>query len=235
MKTCIKLFVIALAATLSAQFAQAAPGPGFKEPKYKSSRPLYFRLVFGLDEKNQMLGVFDESSGTGKGYDIVYLDHDADGNLKESRPIKFPKAPDYMKKRGIKFDPKFQFNGPFNGKTARYTLSSYSFGMPNSSNPANFHCSITTGRWTYRFINGKLNLYRSADQAVKGTPFYIAGNITWDVKGTTRGPERMVSAAIKDKNKGTLRSAKKGDQNLAPHLTLYSGRKQAFKSKMGFG
>jgi hypothetical protein len=235
MKTYIRLLVIALAAAFSAQSVLAGPGPGFKEPKYKSSKPLYFRLVFGVDEKKQMLGVFDGSKGTGKGYDIVYLDYDADSDLKESRPIKFPEAPDWMKKRGMKLEPKFKFSGPFNRQTAQYTLYSYSFERPNSSKPANFSCSIEVGRWKYRFINGKLNLYRSADQAVKGKPYYIAGNITWDVKGATIRQQKMVSAAIKDKNGGTLRSTRKGDQNLAPRLTLFSGRKPVFKSKMGFG
>jgi len=232
MKSLTESLLTILAGAIVFQSAPAATNPSFKEPLYKSARPLYFRLVFGVGEEKQMLGVFDESKGTGKGYDSVYLDYDADGDLKESRPIKFPEASDRMKQRGMKFDPKFTFNGSLNKKSAKYTLSSYSFGRPNGGNPATFNCTIEAGRWRYRFINGKLNLYHSAYEAVKGKPYYIAGNITWDLKSPRRG---VVSVAIKDKNGGTLRSVRKGDERLTPQLSLYSGRKPVLKSKMGFG
>ena len=42
-----------------------------KEPRYRSENPLYFRVLFGKEAANPMLGVVDESEGMAGGYDVM--------------------------------------------------------------------------------------------------------------------------------------------------------------------
>jgi hypothetical protein len=59
-----------------------------KEPGYISDKPLYAKLA--LDEKGTRLLVFafDESSGTGKGYDTIYMDQNLNGDLTDDMAVK---------------------------------------------------------------------------------------------------------------------------------------------------
>lgn len=58
------------------------------EPTYSSERPLYaFVVVNGAATKVLKL-VFDESQGTGKGYDTIYADLNFNGDLTDDAPIK---------------------------------------------------------------------------------------------------------------------------------------------------
>ncbi len=74
----LSVFTIALACA-AAQTSQ---------PRYSSAKPLYARLA--LDEKgSKMLDLaFDESGGTGAGYDMIYADLNFNGDLSDDKPIK---------------------------------------------------------------------------------------------------------------------------------------------------
>ena len=52
-----------------------------KEPKYVSEKPLYRFFAFGPEGKSVMAMVLDESQGTGKGYDVYYLDLNFDRDI----------------------------------------------------------------------------------------------------------------------------------------------------------
>jgi len=52
-----------------------------KEPKYKSARPVYYAAVLGDAADNVHTLVIDESGGTGKGYDTLYVDADNDNRI----------------------------------------------------------------------------------------------------------------------------------------------------------
>ena len=78
-----------------------------KERSYGSAKPLYFRAVFGNERKSSMLGVIDESKGTGTGYDTAYVDENMNGDLTDEQPKNFEenrKTKEYV----VKFD----FKGP---------------------------------------------------------------------------------------------------------------------------
>lgn len=55
------------------------------EPKYGSVNPIYYAATFGDAKDNTYTFVLDESSGTGTGYDRVYVDLDNDNRLDASR------------------------------------------------------------------------------------------------------------------------------------------------------
>jgi hypothetical protein len=52
-----------------------------KEPKYVSEKPLYRFFAFGPEGKSVMAMVLDESQGTGKGYDVYYVDLNFDRDI----------------------------------------------------------------------------------------------------------------------------------------------------------
>ena len=52
-----------------------------KEPKYVSEKPAYRFFAFGPEGKSVMAMVLDESQGTGKGYDVLYIDLNLDRDI----------------------------------------------------------------------------------------------------------------------------------------------------------
>jgi hypothetical protein len=52
-----------------------------KEPKYVSEKPIYHFFAFGPEGKSVMAMVLDESKGTGKGYDVYYVDLNFDRDI----------------------------------------------------------------------------------------------------------------------------------------------------------
>ncbi|KPK83470.1 MAG: hypothetical protein AMJ81_08185 [Phycisphaerae bacterium SM23_33] len=52
-----------------------------KQPQYASQRPLYRFLAFGPDGGSIVAMVIDESGGTGRGVDVLYVDLNADHDL----------------------------------------------------------------------------------------------------------------------------------------------------------
>ena len=58
-----------------------------REPSYRSENPLYATVKFGKGADNRYAFVFDESRGTGTGYDLLYVDTDNDRDLAEHEPV----------------------------------------------------------------------------------------------------------------------------------------------------
>ena len=52
-----------------------------KEPKFVSEKPAYRFFAFGPEGKSVMAMVLDESQGTGKGYDVLYMDLNLDRDI----------------------------------------------------------------------------------------------------------------------------------------------------------
>jgi len=64
--------------------APAAPLKG--QPKLVSANPRFFEIRLGPDQATHAL-ILDESKGTGTGYDRLYLDAEATGNLADAKPV----------------------------------------------------------------------------------------------------------------------------------------------------
>jgi hypothetical protein len=52
-----------------------------KEPAYKSKQPLYGLYVFGPEARTRVWAVLDKSKPDAAGYDVLYFDRNADGDL----------------------------------------------------------------------------------------------------------------------------------------------------------
>ena len=209
-----------------------------KENRYRSENPLYFRVVFGKEGENPMLGVVDESAGTGTGYNVAYVDENMNGDLTDEAAKKFSR---YERgSRAGQLNPRFEFTGPFKGEQkARYTLYIYSLTRKNyprrSGNDYYFHWFLDIKDWHYFFINGKMALFSNAADAMKGNPVHLGSECKWQINRRTRDGRAMVSAGVKDGNGCTLRSLRQAGERLSPTLMLIQDDKVIREEKMKFG
>jgi hypothetical protein len=209
-----------------------------KDRQYASKNPLYFRVVFGREGTTSTLGVIDESSGTGTGYDVAYVDENRNGDLTDDGAKKFPR--DERGPQTEKLNPRFAFRGPLKGEeSANYTLNIYSLasGAPASAreNGYYFFWSMDTKDWNYFFINGKARLFSSADEALKGAPIRFGGDCKWEISSRTKDGKAMVSAGLKDENGCTLRLVRLSGKILSPRLSLAKNGKIEAEKELEFG
>jgi hypothetical protein len=219
-------------------FGADSKSPLPKEPKYASKRPLYFRVLLGKEGKASMLGVLDESEGTGTGYNVAYMDENMDNDLTNDAPKKFP----MMRARtgtASTPDPRFDFKGPLNPKnTADYTLNIYSLRSGNPATPKGkvyFFWYLKTEGWNYFVINGQMTLYPKAGDALKGEPVRLGGPCKWDISSRVQNNVVLVSAGLKDENGSTLRTLSGPDGARSPQLTLLQDGKTVKEEKLRFG
>ena len=210
-----------------------------KEPRYGSEHPLYFRVVFGEEGNNSMLGVVDESRGTGAGYDVAYVDENMNGDLTDDAAREFPRRE--RGSRAGELEPRFEFKGPFKGEeNAKYTLNIYSLAQKTrrstQGNDYYFFWYLNIKEWNYFFINGKMTLFSNAADALKGKPVRLGGQCQWEISSGTKDGKAMVSAGLKDGNGSTLRSVvRRASKSISPTLTLIQDGKVRTEEKMKFG
>ena len=209
-----------------------------KEPRYGSERPLYFCVVFGKEGKNPMLGVVDESGGTDAGYDVAYVDENMNGNLTDDAAKEFPRLESGS--RAGELSPRFEFKGPFEGEgNAKYTLNIYSLAPSYSGNIQGnenyFFWYLDVKEWNYFFMNGKMELFSSAADALKGTPVLLGGKCKWEISSRIRDGKSLVSADLKDRNGCTLGIVRQQGKTVSPTLTLIKDGKVETEEKMKFG
>ena len=209
-----------------------------KEPRYGSERPLYFCVVFGKEGKNPMLGVVDESGGTDAGYDVAYVDENMNGDLTDDSARKFAQVESGS--RAGELSPRFEFKGPFEGETsAKYTLNIYSltprFRESIKGNEYHFFWYLDVKEWNYFFMNGKMELFSSAADALKGTPVLLGGKCKWEISSRIRDGKSLVSADLKDRNGCTLGIVRQQGKTVSPTLTLIKDGKVETEEKMKFG
>ena len=209
-----------------------------KEPRYGSKRPLYFCVVFGKEGKNPMLGVVDESGGIGAGYDVAYVDENMNGDLTDDAAREFPRRE--RGSRAGELEPRFEFKGPFKREeSTKYSLNIYSLTSKNrrnlQENEYYFFWYLDTKEWSYFFINGKIGLFSSAADALKGKPVHLGGECKWEISSQIRDSKSLVSAGLKDRNGCTLRVVRRAGQTVSPTLTLIKDGKVEMEQKMKFG
>ena len=209
-----------------------------KEPRYGSENPLYLCVVFGNEGKKSMLGVIDESGGTGAGYDAAYIDENMNGDLTDEAAKKFSRY-----ERGSRagdLQPRLEFLGPFKGEErAKYTLDIYSLTRKTySSAPGNdysFHWHLDINEWNYFFINGKMKLFSNAADAMKSKPVQLGGQCQWKISSGIKNDKPVISAGLKDGNGCTLRILSGAGDRISPTLTLIQDGKVRAEEKMKFG
>jgi hypothetical protein len=209
-----------------------------KQPTNDLRSPKYFRVVFGKDRTDSMLGVIKESTGSGDGYNVAYIDENMNGDLTDEAEKRFSR---YERgSRAGQLEPRFEFQGPFKGGVkAKYTLYIYSINRNISARVSgddySFHWFLNAGQWHYFFINGKIKFYSSAADALKGKPVHLASQCQWDINSRTQRSNAVVSAGLKDKNGCTLRIVRRAGQTISPELTLTKDDKVVIAEKMKFG
>ncbi len=209
-----------------------------KEPRYGSKRPLYFRVVFGKEGKNPMLGVVDESGGTDAGYDVAYVDENMNGDLTDDAAKEFPRRESGS--RTGELEPRFDFKGPFEGEeSAKYAINIYSLAPRYRGNIQGneyyFFWYLDVKEWNYFFISGKIKLFSSAADALKGTPVLLGGQCKWEISSRIQNSKSLVSAGLKDINGCTLRIVSQSGKTVSPTLTLIKDGKIETEEKMKFG
>jgi hypothetical protein len=217
--------------------AVAEPQPELpKERELSSTKPLYFRVVFGEGGTDSTLGVVDESGGDGTGYDVAYVDENRNGDLTDDGAKKFPTYD--RGSRAGQTDPRFTFTGPFKDKAnAKYSLNLYTLGRGASATTGDqyFFRTLDTDGWNYFFINGKARLSSSAADALAGPPICLAGPCKWQIESKSKSGKAMVSAGLKDENGCTLRSVRKARERPSPRLILVKNGKVELEEDMKFG
>jgi hypothetical protein len=207
------------------------------EDRFRSERPLYFRVVFGEQGNNSMLGMLDETGGTGAGYNLVYVDENRNGDLADDAAKKFPT---FERGSGARKtdNPRFDFSGPFKNKaSAKYTLNILSLPRSSHSAPGDypFFWTLDTDGWNYFFIFGKMRLSSNAADALAGPPVRLAGPCKWQISSKRKSGKAVVSAGLKDENGCTLRSVRNSRSTRSPRLSLIKDGKVKAEERMKFG
>ena len=207
------------------------------ERRYRSERPLYFRVVFGQEGNDSMLGVLDESGGTDSGYNVAYIDENMNGDLADEAAKEFPRRK--QGRRAGELEPRFDFMGPFKGNKAKYTLYIYSLARTNRratpGNAYSFIWFLDTDQWNYFFLNGKMTLFSSAAKAHTGNPIRLVGQCHWEINSRTRRGKPTISAGLKDENGCTLRIVRRAGRTVSPKLSLIQDGKTKAEEDMRFG
>ncbi len=79
--------VAAFAAFVVGSLCLSATAQPAKELHYASEKPLYAKVVLHEAGSKVLTLVFDESQGTGEGYNTVYADLNLNGDLSDDKPI----------------------------------------------------------------------------------------------------------------------------------------------------
>lgn len=209
-----------------------------KEPKYGSEHPLYFCVVLGNEGTKSMLGIVDESDGTGTGYDTAYIDENMNGDLTDEAVKKFSQVE--RGSRAGELEPSIKFEGPFKaGQKATYTLNIYSLTRKNySRQPGNdyyFHWYLDTGGWNYFFINGKMKFFSNAADAMNSKAVRLGGPCQWNINSGIKDGKPVISAGLKDGNGCTLRILRGAGDSKSPKLSLIKDGKVMAEENMKFG
>ena len=208
------------------------------ERRYRSENPLYFRVVFGQEGNDSMLGILDESGGTGSGYNVAYIDENMNGDLADEAVKEFPRRK--LGSRTGELEPRFEFTGPFKGtEKAKYTLYIYSLARMNRTiapgNAYSFIWFLDVNQWHYFFLNGKMSLYSNAADALTGHPVRLGGRCQWEINARKQSGKPVISAGLKDINGCTLRIVRRAGQTVSPKLTLIQDGQIKAEEKMKFG
>jgi len=102
-------------------------------------------------------------------------------------------------------------------------------------NDYNFFWYLDVKEWNYFFINGKIKLFSSAADALKGAPVLLGGECKWEISSRIKDSKPLVSAGLKDRNGCTLRIVRQEGKTVSPTLTLIKDGKVEIEEKMKFG
>ncbi|HUU60057.1 MAG TPA: hypothetical protein VMZ50_10970, partial [Phycisphaerae bacterium] len=133
-----------------------------QEPAYKSAKPVHYAAVLGDAADNVYTLVIDESGGTGKGYDTLYVDADNDNRIGgEGETVSF-RMSTVSKEEAVRL--KLQVSA--GGKTYPYWVSFTAFPYKDEKSPIEkVHANLRDGsyRTGQAVIAGKSHKMALAD------------------------------------------------------------------------
>ena len=94
---------------------------------------------------------------------------------------------------------------------------------------------MDAGGWNYFFINGKMRLFSSAEEALKSTPVLLGGQCQWQISSQIKNGKPVISAGLKDTNGCTLRILSGAGDRKSPKLSLIQDGKVRAEENMKFG
>jgi len=189
-----------------------------KEPAYSSEKPVYLKLALNEDGSKTMSVVFDESKGTGKGYDVLYADVDLNGRFDQGEKVS---AKSHNCSSGVHCDfPAIKVKAAYSGKAA------------GTSNP----CEVTLNyskHWTRRRTAARILSLLSAPATTTTAreSFLISSNVKLD-EGATRW-EYSLRGSVKPSE--TSRSAPVWSVLRTPELKLTAKPDEQKKGNLGVG
>jgi len=228
----MKRVIGAITIVLLLSLASSCPAEPLKETTYSSEKPRYTKVALNEEGSKVLTVVFDESKGTGTGYDLLYADADLTGRLDKADKLTARISKCTF---GIHCSfPAFKLNVAYNNKAVRisnpcevtFNYSKHSYPVrtlgtvsPTSSTPAtrtteSFTASskIKVGegspRWEYSF-QGEIK----PSEDSKSAPVWSFLN----------PPKMKITAKPDDRKKG----------NLGVALELLSGETSVQGNKAG--
>jgi hypothetical protein len=160
-----------------------------KAPEFKSQNPRYSIWVLGDGRDSVMTLAWDESEGTGKGYDTLYADTNFNGNLTEEGKKFFWKNPADPKKADAGRD--FEHYKIENVKeTGGNKVFSFEFASSYHNDefeyPSHFDVAWPGGSYTSNCLPGNLMIRWSKD--LKTAPVYrLGGKLLGSINGKNPG------------------------------------------------
>jgi hypothetical protein len=195
------LYFCAILALFCGATAQpAGDGDGTEGVQLK---PIHFKIETACDGEQTILGRLDASKEGGTSYDRAVLDLDGDGTPEEKIPLRVSDRTAGSDRFDVQLRWKMMdrdWRLDLRGSTADpYKNSVYMFWSLSGPGGSVF------------FINGKVPVYPTAEEALSGKAVRLGPPFHFEVSSSTRGPDALVNVGLKDANGSTLRSASRSN------------------------
>lgn len=195
-----------LALLFGATTYPAGDGDGTESVQLKS---IHFKIETACGEEQTILGRLDASKEGGATYDRAVLDLDGDGTPEKEITLK-------RSARSPGTD-RFDVQLRFDVKELNWRLDL----RGNTTDPFKFPVfmfwSLGGPGGSVFFINGKVPVYPTAEEARSGKAVRLGPPFHFEVRSSTRGPDALVNVGLKDVNGSTLRTASRSNQESVGH------------------
>lgn len=170
-------------------------------PRVISEWAQHFSLVVGAKDPRTVLGFFDESAGSGKGYDRAVLDLDGDG-IPESVQD-FSSAHVFT---GGPQGPAATLHVKHDGATFWLTIYGLSDRGPAR---ADYHSSWTVEKdgVAASCMSCRTPLYTTPEAAREGKPIRMGPPVSFDVRPRIEGPKAVLAVTLEGPMGGNLNRA----------------------------
>jgi hypothetical protein len=191
---------VVLAFLFGATAHAAGDGDGAEAAAVK---PIHFKIETASSGEKTILGRLDASEEGGATYDRAVLDLDGDGTPEETIPLKVSGRTDGTER--------FDVDLRWEMQDKKWRLDLRGSTTDPFKKPVYMFWSLAGPGGSVFFINGKVPVYPTAEEALKGKAVRLGPPFHFEVSSSTRGPDALVYVGLKDVNGSTLRSASRSN------------------------